>query len=103
MPPMGERLSGASTLAMSDVTRGSIRDLVPVKLLTECFDYVPESGLLTWRTRPLQQFCDPRVWKLWNTRYAGKPAGRTNSLGYRQVGLTVDGRLFHLYRSRGRS
>jgi hypothetical protein len=40
------------------------------------------------------------VWKLWNTKYSGKPAGRTNSLGYRQVGLTVDGRLFQLYRYR---
>lgn len=85
---------------MSDVTRSSIPDLVPVELLRECFDYDRETGSLTWRQRPLEHFCDPRTAKMWNTKYAGKSAGRTNSLGYRQVGLTVDGRLFQLYRYR---
>jgi len=85
---------------MSDVTRSSIPSLVPVELLKECFDYDPEPGSLTWRQRPLKHFCDSQTAKIWNTRYAGKSAGSTNSLGYRRVGLTVDGRLFQLYRHR---
>ena len=85
---------------MSDVTRSSIPDLVPVEILKECFDYDPEPGSLMWRQRPLKHFCDSQTAKIWNTRYAGKSAGSTNSLGYRRVGLTVDGRLFQLYRYR---
>lgn len=33
-----------------------------------------DEGTLTWRERPLSSFSSSRIWKSWNTRYAGTPA-----------------------------
>lgn len=41
-----------------------------------CFRYNPRTGNIVWRRRPLEHFPDTRAWKVWNTRYAGRIAGR---------------------------
>lgn len=43
--------------------------------IKECFDYIPETGDLVWKKRPIHHFISEREWKLVNTRCAGKVAG----------------------------
>jgi HNH endonuclease len=44
------------------------------KTVRELLDYDPVTGGLTWRWRDRRWFESDRIWKAWNTRYAGKPA-----------------------------
>jgi HNH endonuclease len=65
----------------------------PIKLLPsqdylrECFDYDPETGALTWKSRPREHFATKEAWAVWNARSAGRPAGWSDKEGYRIVGL----------------
>lgn len=43
--------------------------------LRECFDYNPETGSLTWKTRPITHFVSESAWKAWNKRYAARRFG----------------------------
>lgn len=45
------------------------------EFLLECFNYDKETGVLTWRTRPIHHFKKEWVWLEWNRKYAGKLAG----------------------------
>lgn len=47
--------------------------------LDECLDYNPETGCFTWKFRPINHFVSIHGHKVWNAKYAGKPAGRTAS------------------------
>lgn len=58
--------------------------------LRECFDYDPETGMLTWRERPSWHFRTERARNSWNARYAGYEAGKSKSNGYRLVGLVSE-------------
>jgi hypothetical protein len=49
--------------------------------LKAILDYDPETGVLTWRTRPATS----KVNKNFNARFAGKKAGTIESWGYRQL------------------
>lgn len=42
--------------------------------LTELLSYDPETGILIWKFRERKWFNSDRVWKLWNTKFAGKEA-----------------------------
>jgi hypothetical protein len=59
-----------------------IKPLPPVKYLEECFVCDYEAGILTWKARPREHFKTARAWKIWNTRFAGKPAGSLDLSGY---------------------
>lgn len=60
------------------------RALPPVELLRERLSYDPATGGLTWKYRS-------DAIKMWNTRYAGKPAGSQSRDGYIYVAIdTVD-------------
>jgi hypothetical protein len=56
---------------------------IPIWYLIQCFvlDRTLPSGL-RWRERPLAHFPDKRMWKTWNTKWAGKPAGSLGNQGY---------------------
>lgn len=68
---------------------GPTKSLPAQKLLLQLLDYDPETGLLTWRPRPVEMFNSTKFSKQanasrWNTRNAGKPAfSSDNGLGYR--------------------
>ena len=49
------------------------RELSP-RLLRKLIDYNPETGALTWKARPRWMFPINRIYKAWNTKFAGKPA-----------------------------
>ena len=44
------------------------------KVIRQLLDYDKISGAFTWKERALSFFPDARAWKIWNTRFAGKPA-----------------------------
>ena len=73
------------------------RAIPSVELLHECFDYDPETGVLAWKKRPPQHFATTTMWKRWNTRYAGKPAGLINHNGYWLV--AIDDRKYLAHRA----
>lgn len=42
----------------------------------DLFTYDPDTGVLTWKSRPLSHFHSDAYMKTWNKRWAGKVAGR---------------------------
>lgn len=53
----------------------------------EALAYDPETGVLTWRERPLHHFKHVLAQRCWNARFAGKPAGCVHVHGYMEVKL----------------
>lgn len=72
------------------------RQLPPQAYLNSVLEYCPETGVLTWKHRPENHFKCLGVFKAWNTRFSGKPAGSPNGSGYRQVNL--DGKVYLAHR-----
>lgn len=69
-----------------------MKDLPPAEFLRECFTYDVNTGELRWKIRPLTHFVSRRIWRAWNSRYAGSLALNTNhSGGYLEGRLTYDG------------
>ena len=59
------------------------KEQVSIEYLREALDYNPETGVLTWKVRPLRHFKDKRATASINTRLAGKPAfTAVQSAGY---------------------
>jgi hypothetical protein len=65
---------------------------IPVASLRDCFNCNFETGVLTWRTRPIGHFMNAWRCNHWNSRWAGKPAGHADTDGYLQIGLRFNGR-----------
>lgn len=70
------------------------RILPPQSYLRECFDYDPETGVLTWKARPRRHFISDREWKRFNSRHAAKTAGHFGAWG-REVALDTIGYKVH--------
>ena len=59
-------------------------------------DYDPATGVLTWRHRPRAMFKSDGSYKSWNTRFAGRVAGRPHKTrGYVEVKLLGGMRKAH--------
>jgi hypothetical protein len=93
-----KRILAAASAAGSERRRDwkTGRQLPSVAYLYECFSLDHETGLLTWRTRPVAHFASARACRLWNARCSGKPAGTVRSNGYRI--LWLDGRNYRAHR-----
>jgi hypothetical protein len=63
-----------------------------VERLREALNYDPETGVLTWRPRPVGR----SQHRSWNTKYAGKPAGTLVQNGYLHV--VIDGIAYRAHR-----
>lgn len=59
-------------------------------------DYNPESGSLTWKERPREDFKSVGSWKSHNTKYAGKPAFTCRMNG--GFDGKIDGGLYRAHR-----
>lgn len=56
-------------------------------LIRELLDYDPETGLLTWRTRPRSMFATELAARAWIPRFTGKIAGVRSGSGYLILGI----------------
>jgi len=50
------------------------KDLPTPETLRKLLSYDPDTGLLTWKRRPLEMFATKRAFGIWNTRWCGNPA-----------------------------
>lgn len=73
-----------------------------LRVLREALDYCPETGLFTWRERPVSHFMDGAKYSAafiasrWNRKYAGKSAGNYDpKVGYVRVGINYTNHLAH--------
>jgi len=55
--------------------------------LKECLDYNQDTGIFTWKERPLSHFKNESIMNNINSRFAGKQAGTINGGGYIQIQL----------------
>lgn len=49
--------------------------------------YDPDTGHFFWKERPREQFATLNAWAVWNSRFAGKKAGRNNTSIYHQISI----------------
>ena len=57
------------------------RKLPDIEFVRECLDYDPDTGIFTWRERPLAHFSSPHGQLITNARDAGKAAGSKHEAG----------------------
>lgn len=68
--------------------RAELRDIIKridhpsLEYLRECFALDAETGILTWRHRPMHHFVSLRGSRTWNATHAGRPVGVPNHDGY---------------------
>ena len=55
--------------------------------LKECLMYEPDTGIFTWKKRPLNHFKNSRGCNSFNSKLSGKMAGRISHYGYIEIGL----------------
>jgi hypothetical protein len=53
-----------------------------IEKLRDRLDHDPLTGVLTWKPRPPEDFANLRIWRTWNTRFAGKPVKAQQHRGY---------------------
>lgn len=74
------RLDGVRYLSDRDMLVSTWHSEVDMEITQELvrtlLDYDPETGHLYWRERPEEWYERRRLWMTWNTRFAGKRAGR---------------------------
>ncbi len=58
--------------------------------------YDPETGIFTWRERPLSHFAAKGSWIYWNARFSMKPAGIIDSRRY--VRVSINNRTYEIHR-----
>ena len=59
----------------------ALRTLPDQAYLRQCFDYDPETGILTWKTRPRSHLPNDRIWNCINSRCVGMRDGVLYRLG----------------------
>ena len=65
--------------------------LPPIEVLRRLFDCDPLTGVLTFRSRPREDFDHDRHWRMWLRRYEGKSAGSLRQDGYLIVSPVIKG------------
>lgn len=63
--------------------------------LKECLDYNPETGVFTWKVRPLSHFKNKSIMKTINTRQSGKNVKGLHLAGYGIARINRKGYLLH--------
>lgn len=64
--------------------------------LRECFEYDPETGVLTWKDRPRAHFRAPNAYATFQKNCAGKAAGNLAPHGY--VTVRLNRKLLYAHR-----
>ena len=58
--------------------------------------YDPTTGVLTWQSRPREDFATERGWKIFSVMYAGRVAGYQTPDGH--INVKIDGRQYMAHR-----
>lgn len=66
------------------------KQLPSVEYLRKCFLYSEDTGILTWRIRPLSHFATENACNTINSRFGGKPAGCLRPSGYLAIRMGND-------------
>jgi hypothetical protein len=72
------------------------KELPPVSYLRKCFSCSEDTGVLTWKARPLSHFATENACNTINSRFSGKTAGCLRPSGYLAVRMGND--LFFAHR-----
>jgi hypothetical protein len=72
------------------------RNDLTAEYVRECLEYNPETGLLKWKTRPVEHFKSENDCKRWNSKYAGKVAGAIN--GSRYINIDINNQTYKAHR-----
>lgn len=73
----------------------AVRTLPDTEYLRECFSYDPDSGVIRWRYRPRSHFGNDHRHRQWNSRLAGRIAGRPNTFGHHMVTISWEVHYVH--------
>lgn len=65
--------------------------------LDECLDYDPNTGILTWKVRPLEHFKNLRGQRVFNTQFSGKEAFIGKDIHNAKIGW-INGRFYFAHR-----
>lgn len=68
---------------------------VTVERLREVLVYTPDDGQFRWRKRARSAFETRRIWRSWNTRYAGQIAASRRHDGYVRISIDRHRYLAH--------
>jgi hypothetical protein len=68
--------------------------ILTAEYVRSILDYNPDTGIFTWRPRPLDHFKSEIDWKSWNTQHANEMAG-SNKKGYSQIQINKNKLLSH--------
>ena len=63
----------------------------PIETLRRVYDYDSGTGVFLWLRRPSEDFPSLRIWRGWNTRFAGRRADSLRVDGYRALSLKHGG------------
>jgi hypothetical protein len=69
--------------------------ILDLPLLEECFLVDFETGVLTWKVRPMSHFVSSPVGGAWNTKYANKIASFVDPEGYKRVTINYSSFKHH--------
>ena len=64
--------------------------------LHEVLNYDPDTGIFTWKERPIETFKTVGAGNTWNTRYAGTVAGSKDKDGY--IVVRIGGKRYFAHR-----
>lgn len=62
------------------------------------FEYAPETGVLTWKERPIEHFATEQSWRLMNKRCAGKVAGSSHAGEGSYLAICLKGTKYLVHR-----
>lgn len=70
--------------------------MITAKDVEAVLTYHPETGVFIWKERSSNEMPDQRHRKSWNSKFAGREAGRISGTGYIQ--LLIKGKFYYAHR-----
>jgi hypothetical protein len=73
---------------------------IPIEYLRECFNENFDTGILTWKERPLEHFYNEHSYYAWLTRWSNKQAGTKDTKGGIQIKVRYHSTLYLVFAHR---